>query len=27
VNIGIEVANGIATALGMKLSELIRQAE
>jgi transcriptional regulator with XRE-family HTH domain len=27
VNIGIEVANGFTTALGMKLSELIRQAE
>jgi transcriptional regulator with XRE-family HTH domain len=27
VNIGIEVANGIANALSMKLSELIRQAE
>jgi transcriptional regulator with XRE-family HTH domain len=27
VNIGIEVANGIAIALGMKLSDLIRQAE
>jgi transcriptional regulator with XRE-family HTH domain len=26
-SIGIEVANGIATALGMKLTELIRQAE
>lgn len=27
VNIGIEVANGLAAALGMKLSELIRLAE
>jgi uncharacterized protein with ParB-like and HNH nuclease domain len=27
VNIGIEVANGIAVALGMKLSDLVRQAE
>lgn len=27
VNVGIEVANEIATALGVRLSELIRQAE
>jgi len=27
VNIGIEVANALAGALGMKLSELVRKAE
>lgn len=27
VSVGIEVANALATALGMKLSDLVRQAE
>jgi transcriptional regulator with XRE-family HTH domain len=27
VNVGIEVANALASALGMKLSELVREAE
>jgi transcriptional regulator with XRE-family HTH domain len=27
VSVGIEVANGLAAALGIKLSELVRQAE
>jgi transcriptional regulator with XRE-family HTH domain len=27
VSVGIEVANGLAGALGMRLSELVRQAE
>jgi transcriptional regulator with XRE-family HTH domain len=27
VSVGIEIANSLATALGMKLSDLVRQAE